>query len=157
MYDFDADGTVRFSPGAIVAMLYRLDGDRLSFLPADGMDYAVSWNDGDHMRFTIAGAGSEDYTRLGSMQDPRNKLIGEWIGTRDMEGKKLLVHWIFGSDSNAVFMLRFYTQTGSYTVQNGRLVAKFGGRIGLDGPISVADGVLSINRSGGRVTKLSRY
>ncbi len=157
MYDFDADGTVRFSPGAIVPMQYRMEGDRLRIVAADGIAYALSWNGDDHMRMTMNGAGSEDYTRLGVRPDPQNKLAGEWTGTRDMDGRKVLEHWIFGDNSNAVLMIRFYTQTGNYTVQNGRLVAKFGEQVGLDGPISINEGVLSINRSRGRVTKLSRY
>ena len=74
-----------------------------------------------------------------------------------MDGRKVIVHWIFGEDSNAVLMIRFLTQSGSYTVQNGRLVATFGGQNRLDGTLSLADGILAINRSGGRVTRLSRY
>ena len=157
MYDFGPDGTVRFSPGAIVQERYRLDGDRLTFLPSDGPAFSVSWNGDDHMALTVAGGGAEAYTRLGVRRDTENKLAGEWTGTRDMEGKKVVVHWIFGEDSTAVLMIRFLTETGRYAVQNGRLVATFGGRIGLDGSISLADGILAINRSGGRVTKLSRY
>jgi hypothetical protein len=157
MYDFEADGTVRFSPGAIVPMQYRVEGDRLKFFPSDGIAYALSWNDDDHLRMTVNGAGSEDYTRLGVRPDPLNKLAGEWIGTREMGGQKVLAHWIFSDNSNAVLMIRFFTQTGNYTIQNGRLVAKFGEQVGLDGPISFYEGVLTINRSRGRVTKLSRY
>jgi len=157
MYDFASDGTVRFSPGAIVQEQYRLEGDRLTFTPSDGPAFSVSWNGDDHMALTVAGGGLEAYTRLGVQRDPANKLVGEWTGTRDMEGKKVVVHWIFREDSTAVFMIRFLTEAGRYSVQNGHLVATFRGKVGLDGPISLADGVLAINRSGGRVTKLARY
>jgi len=157
MYDFKADGTIRLSPGVIVSMQYRRDGERLTFAPYDGIAYTVKWNGDDRMQLTINGTGSEDYTRLGVGRDPQNKLVGEWTGSRDMDGKKVLVHWIFGDDSNATLMIRFLTQVGNYTVQNGRLVATFGGQVGLDGTISLADGILSINRSRGRITKLSRY
>jgi hypothetical protein len=34
MYEFRADGTMRFSPGAIVDMQYRLEGDQLILPPA---------------------------------------------------------------------------------------------------------------------------
>ena len=157
MYDFAADGTVRFSPGAIVSTQYRVEGERLTFVPFDGTVYAIKWNDDDHMRLTVTGTGSEDYTRLGVSKDTRNKLAGEWTGTREMDGRKVLVRWIFGDDSNASLMIRFLTEKGNYTVQNGRLVATFGGQVGLDGTISLTDGILSINRSRGRMTKLSRY
>lgn len=157
MYDFDADGTVHFSPGAIVPMQYRVVGDRLIFEPPDGIRYSLSWNGADRLRLTVNGAGSEDYARLGVQNDPQNPLLGEWTGTRDMDGQKVLVHWIFGADAKGLLMVRFLSKTGSYSVQNGRLVAKFGGQVGLDGAISLTNGILSISRSGGRVTNLSRY
>jgi hypothetical protein len=37
------------------------------------------------------------------------------------------------------------------------LIGEFGGRIGLDGTFDITDNVLSIHRSGGRVTRLVRY
>ena len=156
MYDFAADGTARFSPGAIVPMQYRLNGDQLAFYPSEGQASSLSWIGDDHMRMSVNG-GSEELTRLGARRDAENKLIGEWIGTRDMAGKRVVTHWIFGEDSNAVFMIRFLTQTGRYTVQGGRLAVTFGGQVGLDGAISLADGILAINRSRGRITRLSRY
>jgi hypothetical protein len=156
MYDFLADGTARFSPGAIVPQQYRVEDDRLWLDSPTGVPYALSWSDDDHMRFTVNGQ-SEDYTRLGNRKDPQSKLLGEWTGTRDMGGQKVLVHWIFGADSSALLMIRFLTESGSFTVQNGRLTASFGGRPGLDGTFSIADGVLTINRSGGRITRLTGY
>ncbi len=157
MYDFAANGTVQFSPGAIVPMQYRLDGDRLTFDGPDSTAYSLSWNGPDRLSFTVKGE-SENYTRLGVQRDPQNPLLGEWTGPRDMGGQKVLVHWIFGDDGRALLMIRFLTQNGTYSVQNGRLVATFGGQVGLDGPITLApDGIVSIHRSRGRITKLTRY
>lgn len=34
MYEFGADGTIRFSPGAIMDMPYRLEGNQLILPPA---------------------------------------------------------------------------------------------------------------------------
>jgi hypothetical protein len=155
MYDFLADGTARFSPGAIVAQQYRLEGNGLVLLP-DASTYALSWAGDDRMRMAVNGA-SEEYMRLGSMRDTQNKLLGEWTGTRDLGGEKVRVHWIFGADSSALLMIRFLTESGNFVVENGRLTASFGGKRGLDGTFSIADGVLTINRSGGRITRLARY
>ncbi len=155
MYDFLADGTTRFSPGAIVPQQYRVEGNGLVLLP-DATTYAISWTGDDHLRMTVNGT-SEEYTRLGSLRDTQNKLWGEWTATRDMGGQKVLVHWIFRADSSAVLMIRFLTESGNFAVENGRLTASFGGKPGLDGTFSIADGVLTINRSHGRVTKLQKY
>jgi len=157
MYDFDADGTARFSPGAIVPTKYRLDGSQLILDSADKNAFTLSWSGPDRVRFAINGTAAEDYTRLGTQPDPQNPLLGEWTGSRDMDGNKVLVHWIFVADGKALLMIRFTTHTGSYTVRNGRLIATFGGRPGLDGSIAFSDGVLAINRAGGRVTRLARY
>jgi len=133
-----------------------MEGDRLTLYP-DGPVYSVSWNGEDHMALKVDEKGSEAYTRLGTQKDPRNKLVGEWTGNRDMDGKKVLAHWIFDGNSTAVLMIRFLTQSGRFTVRSGRLIATFAGQVGLDGLISFVDNILTIDRSRGRVTKLSRY
>ena len=156
MYDFFADGTERFSPGAIVPTQYRLDGDKLTTYPQDGPSFTVSWTGADRMRFSVGSAG-EDYTRLGEARDPSNPLIGEWTGKRDMGGQIVAVHWIFNSDSTALLMIRFKTMEGRYQLRDGRLDATFGGQPGLSGPISLESGILTIRRSGGRITRLQRY
>jgi hypothetical protein len=156
MYDFDANGTVRFSPGAIVPMRYQLQANHLDFVPAEGAGYELAWTDENHLRLTQAGA-VETCTRLGQRPDPNDRLTGEWIGSRDMDGKKVVVHWIFGGNGSGLLMIRFLTQVGAYSVQNGRLLATFGGRTGLDGPVSFAENSMAINRSNGRVTRLVRY
>ena len=156
MYDFQANGAVSFSPGAIVPSPYRIEGDRLTIGVQDPAQYTVAFNGESHLRLTIAGQ-SEEYTRLGNPVSHENLLLGEWTGNRDMDGQKVLVHWIFGADSSALLMIRFTTVSGNFTLQNGRLVATFGGRGGLDGSITLSGDVLSITRSPTRVTKLVRY
>jgi hypothetical protein len=156
MYDFFQDGTVRFSPGAIVPMQYRLEGNRLTTYPVDGPSFQVSWTDDAHMRLA-AGGGAEDYVRLGSTPDSANKLLGEWTGKRNMEGHVVAVHWIFRADSTALFMIRFTTTQGRYELRQGQLVATFGAQSGLNGPVTLANGTLAIERGPGRTTRLERY
>jgi hypothetical protein len=156
MYDFAADGTAHFSPGAIVPSQYHVEGDRLSFYPAEGAPFTLSWSDDDHLQMSANGV-REDYTRLGNRRDPQNRLLGEWTGMRDMGGQKVLAHWTFNADGNAILMIRFTTQTGTFSLQNGHLTMSLAGKTALDGTVAYTDGVLSINRSGGRVTKLTRY
>ena len=64
---------------------------------------------------------------------------------------------IFYPGGKSLLVMRFTTEKGRYSVTNGRLVGEIGGRAGLDGPFDFADGILSIHRSNGRVTKLARY
>ena len=160
MYQFHADGTVDFSPGAVVEMPYRVEGDQLIFPPATTtgpeQKSAIAFV-GDHQLRVTAGGGTEEYRRQGAVQDPANRLLGEWLTSRDMDGQRVSVRMFFYPTGKSLLLIAFLTQTGRYSVSNGRLVATFGGQPGLDGSFDVADGVLSINRSGGRVTKLARY
>lgn len=156
MYDFMANGTVQFSPGAIVPEPYRVEGERLTIGAPQEMQYTIAFTGEDRLRMSVNGQG-EEYTRLGTRPNPQSLLVGEWTGTRDMSGVKTLVHWIFRADSTTLLMIRFTTQSGTYSAQNGHLKASFGGRGDLEGTLELTGGVLSITRSPGRVTKLMRY
>jgi len=159
IYQFNADGTLAFSPGAIVDMLYRVEGDQLILPPATTtgpeMKSTLAWPTNDVLRISTQGQ-SEDYKRQGAA-DPRDRLLGEWLTWREMDGQKMPTQMFFYPGGNSLLVIRFTTQQGRYSVTNGRLVGEFGGRVGLDGTFDLADGVLSIHRSGGRVTKLARY
>jgi hypothetical protein len=159
VYQFRADGTIDFSPGAIVDMPYRVEGDQLILPPATTtgpeMKTTLTWPSNDVLRMSTQGQ-SEEYRRQGKA-DPRDRLIGEWLTSREMDGQKMPTEIFFYPVGKSLLVIRFTTQHGRYTVTNGKLVAEFGGRVGLDGTFDITNGVLSIQRSGGRVTKLARY
>ena len=159
VYQFHTNGTVDFSPGAIVDMPYRVEGDQLILPPGttNGPEIksklAVS---GDVLQLAVEGRVSE-YHRRGAVQDPHNLLLGEWLGSREMDGRQMIEQMFFDPGGKSLLVILFTTQRGIYSTSGGRLVATFGGRAGLNGPFDISDGVLSIHRSGGRITKLARY
>lgn len=159
IYQFNADGTLAFSPGAIVDMPYRVEGDQLVLPPATitgpEMKSTLAWPTNDVLRMSMQGQ-SEDYQRQGAA-DPHDRLLGEWLTWREMDGHKMPEQMIFYPAGKSLLVIRFTTQQGRYSVTNGRLVGEFGGRVGLDGAFDLANGVLSIHRSNGRITKLARY
>ncbi len=159
VYLFNPDGAVEFSPGAIVDMPYRLEGDQLILPPATTtgpeMKSTLTWPSNDVLRMSMQGQ-TEDYQRRGAA-DPRDRLLGEWLTSREINGQRMPVEMFFYPAGRSMLMILFTTKRGRYSVTNGRLVAEFGGQVGLDGAFDIANGVLSINRSGGRVTKLARY
>jgi len=159
VYQFHTDGTIDFSPGAIVDMPYRVEGDQLILPPATTtgpeMKSTLTWPSNNVLRMSMQGQ-SEEYQRQ-SAADPRDRLLGEWLTWREMDGQKMPEQMFFYSGGKSLLVIRFTTQKGRYSVTNGRLVAEFGGRVGLDGTFDFSNGVLSIHRSGGRVTKLARY
>jgi hypothetical protein len=159
VYQFNSDGTLDFSPGAIVDMPYRVEGDQLILPPATTtgpeMKSTLTWPTNNVLRISTKGQ-SEEYQRQGTA-DPRDRLLGEWLTWREMDGQRMPTEMFFYPAGKALLVIRFTTQQGRYSVTNGRLVGEFGGRVGLDGPFDFANGVLTIHRSGGRVTKLARY
>jgi hypothetical protein len=160
VYYFQADGTVEFSPGAIVDMPYRVEGDQVIFPPGttNGPEtkFKLTWSSGRTMSLTMQGHVDE-YQRQGAAPDPRDPLLGEWLGSREMDGRQMPAEMFFYPAGNSLLLILFTTESGHYSVTNGKLVATFGARGGLDGTFDVSNGILSIYRSGGRVTKLKRY
>ena len=159
VYQFHPDGTLDFSPGAIVDMPYRVEGDQLILPPGttNGPEIKSKLTvAGDVMRMSIEGHVAE-YHRQGAVRDARDPLLGEWLGSREMDGREMIEQMFFYPGGKSLLVILFTTQRGTYSVTNGSLLATFGGKVGLDGTIEIADGVLSIHRSGGRTTKLARY
>jgi len=160
VYQFHSDGTVDFSPGAIVEIPYRVEGDQLILPPATTtgpeVKSVLSWPRDRVMRIAMLGVVTE-YQRQGGPVDPRDPLLGEWLTFREMDGRQMPEEMFFYPDGKGLLVIRFTTQLGRYSLTDGRLVATFGGQVGLDGTFDITDGVLSINRSRGRVTKLVRY
>jgi hypothetical protein len=159
VYQFHADGTLDFSPGAIVEMQYRVEGDQLILPPATTtgpeMKSTLSWPSDDVLRMSQQGH-REEYQRQ-SAADPRDRLLGEWLTFREMDGQRMPTEMFFYPAGKCLLVIRFTTQKGRYSITNGRLVAEFAGRVGLDGTFDFDHGVLSIHRSSGRLTKLARY
>lgn len=159
VYQFHADGTVDFSPGALVDTPYRVEGDQLILPPATAggpetkSKLTVS---GDVLRLAVESHVSE-YHRRGKVQDLRDPLLGEWLGSREMDGRQMIEQMFFYPGGKSLLVILFTTQHGIYSTTGGRLVATFGGRAGLSGPFDISEGVLSIHRGDGRVTKLARY
>jgi len=156
MYDFMQDGTARVSPGAILPMAYRLDGSSLTIDP-DGPSFTLQWSGEDKVKLAVGENCCDDYNRIGTRIDAANPLFGEWGGERSMGGHVVSVRWIFRADASALMTIRFSTTEGHYEVRDGRLDATFGGESQFTGSLSFANGILSVDRGSGRITKLQRY
>ena len=159
VYQFHADGTVDFSPGAMVDMPYRLEGDQLILPPATTTGPEIKSKltvSGNVLRLSAEGHVAE-YHRRGNAQSLSDPLLGEWLGSREMDGRRMAEQMLFYPGGKSLLVILFTTQRGIYSTTGGRLVATFGGGAGLNGPFDISDGVLSIHRGGGKLTKLARY
>lgn len=159
VYQFNFDGSIDFSPGAIIDMPYRVEGDQL-ILPSatiggPEIKSTLTWPTNSMLRMSAQGQ-TEEYRRQGEA-DPRDRLLGEWLTSREMNGRRMPVQMFFYPAGKSLLVIRFTNQHGRYSVANGRLIAQFGGRVGLEGTFDITNRVLSIHRKSGRVTKLARY
>ena len=161
MYEFRADGTIRFSPGAIVDMPYRFEGNQLIFPPATTggpeQKSRIEWSGKDLFRMSADHQDGGVYHRQGAQTDPGNPLLGEWLGSRQMDGRRLETRMIFDAAGSCQLLIKFTTQQGKYSADEGRLVARIDGSTALEGTFEISDSLLTIHRSGGRVTRLKRY
>jgi hypothetical protein len=156
MYEFRADGTFSFSPGAIVDMPYRLDGDRIVFPPAtaNGAEEKskLEWSGQDVFRMD-----GNSYRREGARPDAAHPLTGEWAGEFQMSGRAMERRLIFDSSGHCLMLIAFLTQNGTYTAQAGNLSARIRGASALSGTFSLSNSVLVIHRTNGKITRLKRY
>jgi hypothetical protein len=106
---------------------------------------------------SASGQKGETFQRQGARIDLPNPLLGEWLGFRQMDGKLLEVRLIFGASGACLMLIKFATQVGNYSADGGRLVARINGAISLEGTFAIAGTLLTIQRTGGRVTRLKRY
>jgi hypothetical protein len=152
MYEFRGDGSVDFSPGAIVEMNYRVQGDSIIFPssrsagPPDKVP--MSWQEDDRLCLYLGGSAWEVYERQGDRRDPQNALLGEWLTSRVLDGKQMPVRMIFSPGNKSLLLIAFTTTRGSFTVNGGRVNAAIGSA-GLEGPFGLSNGALTIHRSRG--------
>jgi hypothetical protein len=103
------------------------------------------------------GQGFEEYQRQGAIVDRARPILGEWTGTREMDGSRVTVRLLFSASGKVLLLIPFTTQRGNYSARSGRLTASFAPKGSLDGAFTVSNGLLTITRSGGRVTQFIPY
>lgn len=117
--EFRADGTVDFSPGAVVESPYRINGQNLILPPGttNGPEQktAIAFV-GDKLRLT-GGGHTTEFTRKGAQADPSNPILGEWNGTRDMGGRQVEMRWLFYPSGKSLMLIPFATVHGHFTIE----------------------------------------
>lgn len=157
MLFFGANGTVDFSPGAVVEMPYRVEGDEIVFPSAT--------TDGPEQRgkLTFTGQnqlnlmGKEQLMRKGAASDPNRLIVGEWEGKREMGGNQVEVRYLFHPNGKCLLLIPFLTRPGKYTIQGSTMHLELPERPPIDGEFRIKDGVLTILIQSGEGYSYSRY
>jgi hypothetical protein len=161
MMTFQAGAVVEYSPGAIVDMPYRVEGNDVILPPATttGPEQRVPmiWNGTDRLRLGPTGQTGMDLTRQKSaLDDSIVPLVGEWAGVQDMGGQKVQVSYLFYPAGRSLLLIRFLTQRGTYSIANGGVRISLPNQPAIDASFTV-DGDLLTLTSGGRRTEYRRY
>jgi hypothetical protein len=92
-------GALEFSPGAVVEIPYRIEGDQL-ILPGGSKDASESrqkivWLANDKLRLDAESGLGIELTRAGARESASESILGEWHGKREMAGQQLSILYFF--------------------------------------------------------------
>jgi hypothetical protein len=130
LLEFHADGSVDFSPGAVVEARYRIEANQL-ILASDSkagpeQRMTIEFVGEDKVHFRSAGNNAAEpkaveLVRRGARTDPFNLLIGEWNGTRDIGGHRVEMRWLFYPTGKNLLLIPFYVDHGHFTVEGAKI------------------------------------
>ena len=161
--EFRSDGTVDSSPGAVVEMPWRIENNQLILPPeTDGgaeRKANLKWLDGNKLSL-VSEAAVIELVRVGDRANAGNLIIGEWIESREMAGRKFEAHWLIYQGGKLLFVMPFAIQHASYTISDSSL------HIIVPGPKSesrfelfeLSDNLLILSQpDGGHKDRYARY
>ena len=160
IWEFRSDGTFDFSMGADVKMPWRIENNQLILPPAttDGPEQkcTLKWQGDDKLRCEAEG-GVIELVRVDYLSAPGNPIVGEWIGNTEMGGRNFEARYLFYPSGEALLLIPFGIQHGSYTISGSRLHLKQGGQTS-ESKFKLADNLLIISpQKGGQKFRYARY
>ncbi len=169
MFEFRDNNVVDFSPGAIVPMTYRIEGDELILPSATNggpeQKMKIAWRGADHLSLIfqtpedLAGEPRRiDFARTGKSSDPRNPIVGEWVGTAEIGDGKHEFRYLFYPAGKVLLLIPFRTQRGSFTVKDGTIRLVLPGTDAVEGKFKIEGDVLTIpGPAGSGESTFARY
>jgi len=161
MFEFRKDGVVDYSPGAVVEMTYRIEGDQLVLPPAiiNGPEQkqTMEWSGKDKLRLKSGGDLWLELTRQGPTPDVKIPILGEWASLREISGKAMPVRYLFYPAGKGLLLIPFLKQSGSYSIQGDSIRLELPGRGRVEGKFKVEDSVLTIPGPNSGEARFARY
>jgi hypothetical protein len=122
---FMKGGVLEYSPGAVVEMKYRIEGDELILPPATvkgpEVRQKLQFVSDKQMRMISESDPVVNLSRHGKAPDPANPILGEWTTLRELNGQRMTAHYLFYPGGKAMLLLPFMTKAGRYTVQGNKM------------------------------------
>jgi hypothetical protein len=118
-------GVIEYSPGAVVELKYRIEGDELILPPAAAKGPEVrqklQFVSDKQMRMISDTDPVVNLSRHGKPPDPANPILGEWTTLRELNGQRMIAHYLFYPGGKAMLLLPFLTKAGRYTVEGNKM------------------------------------
>jgi hypothetical protein len=181
MFVFREDGTLEFSPGAVVEAKYRVEGNRL-IMPGGTVNgpeqvYVVESSTKDELRLSQEGsqpkeaktpgapasAPSMRMTREGEVVDPKNLILGTWQspGSDKVSGRSAPIvksTWQFRADGLFLLTMPFRIEKGRYSIKDDLIRIEIEERPTVEGKVRWDGDILVIpGPGGGGESRFARY
>ena len=160
MITFREGGALEFSPGAVVEVPYRIEGDQL-ILPGGKKDAAesrekIAWLGDDKLRLDVPPGPGIELTRAGERESATEPILGEWHGKSEMAGQEVDVLYFFQREGRCLLLIPFTRQTGKYSIDKGRIHMEWPNCPIPEAEFAV-DGDVLILAADGRKSRYARY
>jgi hypothetical protein len=161
MFEFRKDGVLDYSPGAVVEMKYRIEGDQLVLPPAtiNGPEQrqSMAWFGNDKLRLKVSGDLWVELSRQGPAPDVKFPIQGEWTSSTEMAGKKMEVRYLFYPAGRGLLLIPFLKQTGSYSIRGESIRLELPSRGPVEGKFKVEGDALTIPGPNSGESRFGRY
>jgi hypothetical protein len=164
MLTFRANGSIDFSPGAVVEMTYRIENGQL-ILPPDKKNGPEQRQQmefrGDNQLRLVTKAGGQsatvNLTRRGEAPDATNPILGEWLENREIQGRKMEAHLIFYPAGRGLLLLPFMTQPGHFSIHGTNMRLELPRHPPAEGKFQIEGDILTTPSPSGGGYRFARY
>jgi hypothetical protein len=164
VFEFGDAGVLVYSPAAISAMRYRIEGDTLILEgdPAGGAEpdqrQTMEWLEGGRLRLRAPEGSIELSPRgPGDTKGGNRSIVGEWTSPRSVAGQNVEAAYIFDSDGRALLILPMLTTRGRYGVDGDKIHLSVPGRWAEEGTFRIENGTLILTLPASKGPRESRY
>jgi hypothetical protein len=161
MFEFRKEGVVDFSPGAVVEMNYRIEGDELVLPPAtvNGPEQrqTMAWSGNDKLRLKMDGDHWVELAREGATPDVKMPILGEWTTSGEVAGKPMVTRYLFHPAGKGLLLIPFLKQSGSYSTRGESIRLELPGRDPVEGKFKIDGDVLTIPGPHSGESRFARY
>jgi hypothetical protein len=164
MLTFHSNGTVDYSPGAVVEMTYRIEDGQLIFPAATTTGpeqrQQMEFHGENRLDLTTKAGGESatvNLTRKGAAPDAAHPILGEWVGSREMQGRQMEAHYLFYPAGKTLFLLPFLTQAGHFVIQGANMRLELPNHPAAEGRFRIEGDVLTTPSPSGGGYRFARY